>query len=341
VEELKSDSETDGGETGMRKTRRTRDPLLPTKDELHEHEKTHLPIQGLVPSLCPGPRQGDGQEADAGRGRDARDPHRLLLPDDGKGVTILAARERKTRMTMATVVPRKGTMGSFAAQRLTSFMMELGLGASDVIIKGDQEPAIKALIEDVTRLRAGARTIPEHSPVGSSGSNGVIERAIWSIEAQIRVMKSALENHVKTKIDDEHPIITWLAEYAAWLLNRFEVGRDGKTAYERMKGKSAKVQGTEFGEKLLWKRRPVKGSLEKLTCLWDDGVFLGVRGVSGEILIGTKSGIMKTRTIQRRPVEERWGDGIFGNGCESALEAKRRRPRCRWCGAADILREAG
>ena len=140
----------------------------------------------------------------------------------------MAAREWKTRMTMATVVPRKGTMGSFAAQRLTSFMMELGLGASDVIIEGDQEPAIKALIEDVARLRARARTIPEHSPAGSSGSNGVVERAIWSIDAQVRVMKLALENHVKTKIDDEHPIITWLAEYAAWLLNRFEVGRDGK-----------------------------------------------------------------------------------------------------------------
>ena len=35
-------------------------------------------------------------------------------------------------------------------------------------------------------------------------------------------------------------------------LTRFEVGRDGKTAYERPKGKSAKVQGLSFAEGLWW-----------------------------------------------------------------------------------------
>ena len=40
----------------------------------------------------------------------------------------------------------------------------------------------------------------------------------------------------------------FLPEYAAYLLNRLEVGKDGKTAYERAKGKLATVVGLEFGE---------------------------------------------------------------------------------------------
>ena len=38
----------------------------------------------------------------------------------------------------------------------------------------------------------------------------------------------------------------WLIEYASVLLNRFEVGRDGRSAYERSKGKVSKFIGVEF-----------------------------------------------------------------------------------------------
>ena len=51
------------------------------------------------------------------------------------------------------------------------------------------------------RARGGSRAdegdqgrwIVEHSPVGSSQSNGVIERAVKSVEGQLRVVKLALE----------------------------------------------------------------------------------------------------------------------------------------------------
>ena len=46
--------------------------------------------------------------------------------------------------------------------------------------------------------------------------------------------------------------------------------------------------------------------LAKLTSLWEDGIFLGVKGSSGEFIVGDKQGVWKTRTMMRRPVEERW-----------------------------------
>ena len=41
---------------------------------------------------------------------------------------------------------------------------------------------------------------------------------------------------------------------------------------------------------------------------WYDGVFLGLRTVSGEYLIGAKEGVFRPRTVKRVPVEKRWGD---------------------------------
>ena len=104
-------------------------------------------------------------------------------------------------------------------------------------------------------------------------------------------------------------VIPWLMEYAAHLLNRFEVGHDSKTAYERCKGKRARCAGIEFGEAVLWRRKPVGGALGKLSVMWGDGVFLGVKGKTGEFIIGDSAGVWKTRTVQRKPIGERWNAG--------------------------------
>ena len=39
-------------------------------------------------------------------------------------------------------------------------------------------------------------------------------------------------------------------------MNRLEVGKDGKVAYDRAKGNKPTDLGVEFGEKLLYKVRP-------------------------------------------------------------------------------------
>ena len=48
------------------------------------------------------------------------------------------------------------------------------------------------------------------------------------------------------------------------------------------------------------------GRLRKLDSVWDHGDFLGVKGKTGEIVIGARSGIFKARTVRRRSTEDRW-----------------------------------
>ena len=115
------------------------------------------------------------------------------------------------------------------ARRVQAFLKEIGADTGDITLKSDQEPAMKAVLSEVSRHRAaagGGRTVIEHSAVEDSKGNGVVERAVKSIEEQIRVARSALEMRNGAKIEPEHAVMTWLIEYVSLLLKRYEVGRD-------------------------------------------------------------------------------------------------------------------
>ena len=115
-------------------------------------------------------------------------------------------------------------------------------GYNRVIIKNDQEPALKELLQAVKRERAEwiefAGIGEEESAVGESQSNGLVERAIQDVQAQTRTIKMALEwRYGGEKIKEEHPILPWLIRYSAMLINITRKGEDGRTAYERRRGK--------------------------------------------------------------------------------------------------------
>ena len=158
-------------------------------------------------------------------------------------LVVLAGREKVTGAYFATAVPRKGSTGRFAVDKALDYLHEVGDRGARVIVKTDQEPAIKTWTRDFCEAREDSRTIVEESPVKSSGSNGRAERAVQTIEGQIRVLLLSLERNWGFQIDAREPILTYLPEYAAYLLNRLEIGKDGETAYERCKGKKATVLG--------------------------------------------------------------------------------------------------
>ena len=63
-------------------------------------------------------------------------------------------------------------------------------------MKSDNEPALTSLIESRSTLRAlksGSRTIIENSLGGSSSSNGIVERAIQSVQGMIRTIRRAID----------------------------------------------------------------------------------------------------------------------------------------------------
>ena len=55
------------------------------------------------------------------------------------------------------------------------------------------------------------------------------------------MLKDALETCVCNKITADHPVLSWTVEFAAVLVRRYEVGHEGKTPYERLRGKQSRL----------------------------------------------------------------------------------------------------
>ena len=138
----------------------------------------------------------------------------------------------------------------------------------------------------------------EHSPVGDSKSNGFIEKGIQSIEGQVRTLKLALESKLGIKIPEDSCILTWLVEYAGVSLTIGEIGSDGKTAFQRLRGKKLGHELIEFGEKIPF--MPADALKQgKLQPRWISGIYLGMRRESTERLAGTSERVFKCRSVRK------------------------------------------
>ena len=91
-------------------------------------------------------------------------------------------------------------------------------------------------------------TIPECSPVGESQSNGAVERAVRSTKDQVRTQRIALQRRIGRKIPAGHAAMTWLVQHAGDVITKYQVGHDGKTAFDRIMGKPCHEDIIEFGE---------------------------------------------------------------------------------------------
>ena len=128
----------------------------------------------------------------------------------------------------------------------------------------------------------------EHSAVAESASNGKAEKAIQPVEDLLRTLKSALQERLGGRIPTSHPVIRWLAEHVATILNRHSVSKGGQTAYSALHGKRSNESMVEFEEKVFFFMP--KRLRAKLDLRWKLGIFLGISPNSEEKLIVLANG---------------------------------------------------
>ena len=231
--------------------------VKPGKEEWDNHMRVHIPYRKWCPHCVDGKRKAGihGKIED-----DLKELEEVPVISfdymqqstaEGKEKDIgvlptLVSFERGVKWVSANVVPEKGVEG-YAVQAAGR---EIDLaGLRRVVIKSDQEPALKDLLRVVKAERPEAIELqPEESPVGESKSNGEIERAIQTVQGQMRTLKLGLESRYQRKILEDHPIWPWVVMYAALLINLCVVGEDGRTPYERRKGRRFKRELPEIGE---------------------------------------------------------------------------------------------
>ena len=124
----------------------------------------------------------------------------------------------------------------------------------------------------------------------------------------VRTLKAALQHRIGTGVPPDARILCWLAEFAAYLMNRCDVGSDAKTPLQRLHGRRDNTPILEFGVKILYKpAKPARG--RKWEPRFHPGVFVGMLNSSSEAVAVTEQGLaIKTRSanIRRAPESERW-----------------------------------
>ena len=98
-------------------------------------------------------------------------------------------------------------------------------------------------------------------------------------------------------------LFSWLIPYVTEIMNKFKVGSDGRTAYERITGHKCRHIGVGFGECVNFMLETDQWNRHKADSELMSGVFLGYVWRTTEYIVGTKDGIFKCRTVRRKNVE--------------------------------------
>ena len=78
-----------------------------------------------------------------------------------------------------------------------------------------------------------------------------MEEAGKTVRELISVLKHNIENEAKMKLSGDDVIVQWMVRWAAMLCSRFLVGKDGRTGYERRKGRRCRIPLVPF-EEVVW-----------------------------------------------------------------------------------------
>ena len=77
-------------------------------------------------------------------------------------------------------------------------------------------------------------TVPIASPARASKSNGMMEGTIRRWMEQLRTIKHFTEAKTKRGFEVDGVLFSWLIPYVIEMINKFRIGPDGRTAYERI-----------------------------------------------------------------------------------------------------------
>ena len=244
-------------------------------------------------------------------------------------MTVLVVKDFWHKSIWAYPVEGKGlTRASWLPDMVKADFDTCGLNGCMLVVKTDQEPAIKELQEEVSRRRSmdGALgTVLENSKVGDSSSNGRTERAIQELGGMVRTLKCALEERTGgEKIPLGHPVMPWLTKHAAAQITRYQVRGNGRTSYQNIKGYLCRDPLAEFGECILFRPPKTKTETKSKDALAErfvDGIWLGTDLKTSANIVATSSGVYYAGKINRRPPSERWSrtglDAI--QGCPQEL----------------------
>ena len=123
-------------------------------------------------------------------------------------------------------------------------------GRKELILRVDGEPAILKLAQAIQAFRKARNglTVIEVKPRFIPASMGAVENANNEVKNLIRCWVLMLSEKAGVAVGPSDPLLAWLVRHVGWLITTFQVRDDGRTGYERLKGRPYTGQITMFGE---------------------------------------------------------------------------------------------
>ena len=173
------------------------------------------------------------------------------LEEERKGSSpFLVAWDSQLKRFWAHVIPAKGTDFPGFESVLNLIVEELKhTGYRKVVFRSDGEPSLVAFLRAVA-TRWDIQVVPQVSAPGDIKSHGAVENAIKLAKGHVRTLRSALQRRLDTEIPPEHPIITWICRHASQMHYRFAIGRDRRTAHQRLTGRAYNQRVAELCGKI-------------------------------------------------------------------------------------------
>ena len=280
-------------------------PALPSQEEIEKHELTHLPRA----SWCEACQAAKSREDNFDESTEK--PQRPVFSldfmftgtqgEEGEKDPLaiqLVGVDSETKFLLAVAVPTKGgdAVINHAVAEVTRVLALLGY--SDVVLRTDTEPAMLAIRKGVQAVRARHDLKTELQDSAPGEHQGLtVERYIQTVRKLAKTLLATVEQRSGTKIGSDVPLYSWAFRHAAWLQNRYHVGRDGRTAFEATVDRTYKGKLAPFGSAIIAKALP---KAQEKGEPWEKGVFLGKDYASNLNLVGTSRGVIKARTMRRR-----------------------------------------
>ena len=156
-----------------------------------------------------------------------------VMGEESETAPHIVVKDRKSSAYFPTSLDSKTS--HFAVAFVAGAIQELGY--KRILMKSDNEPAIKRLKTRVSECLPGVECVPKEAPVGDSRANGSAENAVKQVKGQFRTLKTSTEDLYRCKIDAKSCLLAWIPRHCANLRTRFKRYSDGRTAIQRLTGR--------------------------------------------------------------------------------------------------------
>ena len=231
----------------------------------------------------------------------------------GEVIKCIAIRCAKSKAILAHVIPCKGADEERYVANLVAEAIEW-MGHVKIILKADNEPALQSLIRQVLNVvrvecKSLEQAAKEEPATYDSQSNGSVELGIRLVRGMFRTLKCCLEARIGKTIPVNHALIPWLLEHTCLLMNTLVRGNDGLTSWHRLRGRPFSQQLLGIGEMVIYKfpsKGPGHNPEGNMGVQGREAIFLGYSRSSNTYIVGNSDGVIRTRSVTRRPLSERW-----------------------------------